>query len=629
MSLLFRCLVFILPLMLSTAAHARSLYWEDMQVQAQLRSDGSLHVIERQHYVFDGNWNGGERRFKVAWGQHLSLVRVSRIDPDTQARFDLTAGDVNRVDHYKLKDNILRWRSRLPQDPPFHNTHLVYELEYIYTGILKAENETYLLNHDFAFRDRPGEFKHYSLTLDIDPAWRVLTTPFSTNVEETHLPPGVGVVLQARLQYQGVGVPASVPHVMPMSWRLALVGCLLVFLVLYLVGWLRHETGKGRFAPLRPITAINEDWLAANVFNQLPEQIGSLWDLETGAAEVAAMLARLTQEGKLKSHITEKYFWIFKQPVLHLELMVSREALSITERSLIDKLFPFGSKTDTDYIRKHYRSRGFDPASTIRRRLQGDKLKTKYSKNRDRSRKLTVITYLAALACAVIGLILGHVEDMFFVGAGIFIALLGIIAFLFKAQRLQFEVEAPRYVLVKTLIAYLVLAVPVCGWILSGFAAPAIWYGLMAIFILAGLYAYILDSSRTGIDPEYVALRKALCAARRYFKHELSQATPRLRDAWYPYLIAFGLDASIQKWFRAFGGPLPTSTHTGFSSRGTATSASTWTGGGGSFGGAGASGAWSAAAASMAAGFSAPSSGSGGSGGGGGGSSGGGGGGGW
>lgn len=626
---LFRSLLFILTLFMSGALHARTLYWQNMQVHAQLRADGSLHVTERQHYVFDGYWNGGERRFNVGWGQQLTLVRVSRIDPVTQARTNLVAGDVKSVDHYTFKDNVLRWRSRLPSDPPFHSTHLIYELEYIYTGILRYENGTYLLKHDFAFGRRPGEFQHYLLTLDVDHSWRSLTAPLPARVEKTHLPPGVGVVLQARLQYQGLGVPAYVRRAIPLSWRVILVACFALFMLVYLIYWLRHETAKGRFAPLVPVSEIDEAWLSGHVLNRLPEEIGSLWDLQTGAAEVAAILARMTQEGKLKSYVTEKYFWIFKQPVLHLELAVQRSELPATEHKLINKLFPQGNRTDTDYLRKYYRRSGFDPAAAITNRLQGDRLKSAYAKKRDRSRRVTWVSYLAALICALIGLIQGNNESLFFVIPAVFIAIIGIIFFLFNAQRLLYEVEAPRRTLAKSLLVYLVLAIPVCAGIISGYATPAIWFVLMALLVLSGLYAYILDSSRTGIQPELVAMRKALCAARRYFLHELKQKQPCLRDEWYPYLIAFGLDDSVQRWFREYGSSLPLSSRSGLSSSHSAASSSNaaWTGGGGSFGGGGATGAWTAAAATMAAGISAPSSGSGG--GSGGGSSGGGGGGGW
>ena len=51
----------------------------------------------------------------------------------------------------------MRWRSRLPSDPEFSDTAIVYLLEYTLTGILLQRADGYLLDHDFAFPDRTGE----------------------------------------------------------------------------------------------------------------------------------------------------------------------------------------------------------------------------------------------------------------------------------------------------------------------------------------------------------------------------------------------------------------------------------------------------------------------------------------
>ncbi|MGQ0560873.1 MAG: hypothetical protein ACT443_03250 [Gemmatimonadota bacterium] len=37
------------------------------------------------------------------------------------------------------------------------------------------------------------------------------------------------------------------------------------------------------------------------------------------------------------------------------------------------------------------------------------------------------------------------------------------------------------------------------------------------------------------------ALRRTLAAARAYFVEQLDQKRPALEDAWFPYLLAFGL----------------------------------------------------------------------------------------
>jgi uncharacterized membrane protein YgcG len=136
--------------------------------------------------------------------------------------------------------------------------------------------------------------------------------------------------------------------------------------------------------------------------------------------------------------------------------------------------------------------------------------------------------------------------------------------------------------------------------------------------------------------PEALAVRRRLYHARRYFERELKQERPDLADAWFPYILAFGLSGALDRWSKAFGGEVGHSPAlAGGSSTwsGGGSSGGGWTGGGGQFGGAGASGAWAVAATGLAAGVAPPSSSGGGSGGGGGGggggSSGGGGGGGW
>jgi hypothetical protein len=40
-----------------------------MDVRAILDADGRLHVTESQAMVFTGDWNGGERIFRVSPGQ--------------------------------------------------------------------------------------------------------------------------------------------------------------------------------------------------------------------------------------------------------------------------------------------------------------------------------------------------------------------------------------------------------------------------------------------------------------------------------------------------------------------------------------------------------------------------------
>jgi len=67
--------------------------------------------------------------FRVFPGQSVDLVSVTRIGRDG-IRIPLVPGDLTDVDQWSWTGGkTLRWRSRLPTDPPFARTEKVYEIE--------------------------------------------------------------------------------------------------------------------------------------------------------------------------------------------------------------------------------------------------------------------------------------------------------------------------------------------------------------------------------------------------------------------------------------------------------------------------------------------------------------------
>src|SRR5262245_23479395 len=69
----------LLSVALPGAAFAqRRLYWDALDVTARLDAGGELHVTETQTIVFNGDWNGGERRFTVRPRQQLHFEGMSR-----------------------------------------------------------------------------------------------------------------------------------------------------------------------------------------------------------------------------------------------------------------------------------------------------------------------------------------------------------------------------------------------------------------------------------------------------------------------------------------------------------------------------------------------------------------------
>jgi uncharacterized membrane protein YgcG len=174
----------------------------------------------------------------------------------------------------------------------------------------------------------------------------------------------------------------------------------------------------------------------------------------------------------------------------------------------------------------------------------------------------------------------------------------------------------------------------VIGFVLLAARVPLLPLQFVGLALIAlGFLNSVFNFMRCKDSPEALQIRRRLASARRYFEHELSKQSPQLKDEWFPYLLAFGLGAHMDRWFKAFGAESAAMMgRRSGSSHGSASGASSggWSGGGGTFGGAGATGSWASAVGGIASGVTAASSSSGGSsGGGGGGSSGGGGGGGW
>lgn len=631
-----RALLFFAMLLAASVAQSRSLYWPALEVEAHLDADGRLHVTETQTYIFDGDWNGGERTFDIRAGQSLQLDGVDRVDGANS--LPLTRGDLDVVDGYDLVDGAtLRWRSRLPEDPPFENTPLTYRIRYTLSGILSGRDNHFTLAHDFAFPDRQGVIQTFMLHFTIDPVWHGLDSP--QDVELHDLAPGQGVILRGELDYQGATAPAAVV-VPPPPWlgegALAL---LMAGLIALLLRFLVSERKLGRIGGLTPLDAIDPAWLDQTVFALPPEVIGAAWDGDVGAPEIAAILAALAHEKKIETSVERRFL---RKPRLSMRLLVDLDSLDSLDslggyrRAVVKKLFFDGrTETDTDAVRDHYRKSGLDLASLIRDpvELQLDRLPDWPVKNERTNWRFDGLTLLAALVLLVVAAFLGNDNDVMFVIAAIFG---GLFLLPFGAAVARFHTRA---------ITGLAWRIPLVLMWWAPLVAESVFFMLNATdyllhpLTLAALVAWhlagfnlILDALRTDETPEKIAARKKLYSARAYFKRELRSRTPRLDDDWFPYLLAFGLGPNVDSWFRTYGakgsgtGALTSldSTSTG-GSRG-----SSWTGGGGSFGGAGASGVWASAAAAVGAGVSAPSSSSSsGSSGGGGSSSGGGGGGGW
>ena len=608
----------------SPAASARTLHWRSVEVQATLDGDGVLHVLERQNIVFDGDWNGGERRFRLEPGQQLALAGVTRIDPETGAKTPLVDGSLSQVDGYSFVDpKTLRWRSRLPSDPPFSSREIDYLLDYSLSGILEKRGGAYRLNHDFVFPERDGAIEHFTLDLTLDPSWKA-GSPLPGHWEAGPLPPGRGFVVSASLRSTRSVAPAAARSVPMMADRglatLLIAVAILIFGVHY---WL-HDRARGRFAPLPPVSEVDHAWLKSNVFDLLPEEVGTAIDDDVGSPEVAAVIARLVAEKKLKSETTSPASG--EKPTLRLTRLAADRDFQGYEKALVDGLF-FGEKSVTpDDVRAHYKSSGFNPSQLIEKDLR-EKLAAKGAFSdtfKPAAAWRSLLLFLAGLGLGLATLRHPAATDgravFIFLFASAFCAGLGVM--LAKRSSESFRPFGPAL-----LFGVALVLVP---WMIAARLLPADYsptlFGAFTFLTLTYVSsAFHMAMSRDGAAR--MERRRRLATAKRYFQEQLKGAHPKLEDSWFPYLLALGLGSGVDRWSKSFGGASSAMAgSTSFGSSSSTGSSEGWTGGGGSFGGAGASAGWAAAVGGFSAGVAAPSSSSGG---GGGGSSGGGGGGGW
>lgn len=613
----------------------RTLHWRTIDVEARLDAAGRIHVRETQTIVFTGDWNGGERRFDIRPRQDLDFQSIHRVD-STGATHAMRSGDLSVVDGYDFTNRTtLRWRSRLPTDPPFTGTPITYVIEFAIDGAMQRSGDDFVLDHDFAFADRAGVIEQLTVRLSLDDTWQA-TQPFAGTWTAANLPPGEGFVVRVPLRHAGTAPAPEVSEGAGTAER-ALIGLVVLgLLVSFGRRLVRREREAGRLDPLPPIHEIDRAWLEQHVLSQLPEVVGAAWDNSTNEPEVAATLARLAGDGRMASRV-EPARGIFGQPTLHLTLLAPRSRFHGYERTLIDALFESGAtETDTASIRERYKKTGFDPASKIRKPIE--RVVASLIPAPSQARAPFAPTALALLG----GVILMGVgiqrepADAPLALIGMPVALVAYLTAVVGAVTWRNRVHdvgrgAGGFIVPQAIVVGVLL------WILATGVTLAGTLTLLGLaFVVVGLANSVANQARSRESRDRIAYRRRLAAARAWFAAELKRPVPALEDAWFPYLIAFGLGKDMDRWFRAFGAAGDAMLHHqgGSSSSGSSHGGSSggWSGfgGGGGFSGGGASASWTTAAHGLAAGVASPSSGgSGGGGGGGGGSSGGGGGGGW
>lgn len=610
------CLMLSVLLTLSLPCIAlaqRELHWDRLDVEARLDAAGRLHVTETHAMVFTGDWNGGERKFNIRPQQQLTFTRISRLS--AAGRRDLHEdSSLLNIDDYAWTDaRTLRWRSRLPTDPPFAGTAITYALEYQLSGILVKRGDRYVLDHDFAFPDRNGTIDRFVLRLTLDPAWQPLS-----EVQKVYMASGLAsghrFVLTIPMRYAGSGQPAAREGPSPASIAMALL-ILLGATALAMLGFFWREESWGRFVPVTT-NQIDDRWIAEHILKYPAEVVGAAWDDSIGTPEVVALIARLVREGKLESEVAGNGSG---KPSMTLRLKVDRSTLDGHERTLVDALFFDGrTESSTEDVRSHYSDRGFNPIEVIRSELDARVQLLLESGDSPGPNGLTsAMLFLACAAMLAGAWYLGGTDG----ATPFFLAIAALaVAGIARIPGVVFRTRMDwgRKAALLSFLPAMAFAAATAAFLWRSVGRSDIDLSLLMVVASVALSLWVTNFSIRGMKSRpsraAVALRKKLTAARAFFSAELRRPQPALRDDWYPWVLAFGLGEQADAWST---GPAATTTSTdrptfqseSASSDSSAPARPEWTGfGGGRSGGAGGGAAWSAAAVGMAASVPSPAS---------------------
>jgi hypothetical protein len=230
-----------------------------------------------------------------------------------------------------------------------------------------------------------------------------------------------------------------------------------------------------------------------------------------------------------------------------LKRLVPLAQFSSYDHELVKKLF-FGAsdETDTDRVRAHYRSSGFrtrresskpffqqklDALPELRRQVgqaldvaAGAPLPSRPRRRHPGSRRLPPDR---SGQCDRDG---DRPLDPVGVAAGC--------AYAYQGAWIATSWMSPLFLWAPLLLLYL-------AWLGYRDPSPAVPWRVAGVFLMRlaiVITVFLLIQTRSG--PKRIARRKALVAARRYFRRELGRTEPRLSDAWFPYVVAFGLTST-------------------------------------------------------------------------------------
>ncbi|MDD4179917.1 MAG: DUF2207 domain-containing protein, partial [Candidatus Margulisbacteria bacterium] len=336
----------LLPLLLLTAAGAKSLYWERIDVDIYINQDSSVDVTEKQAYVFTGDYNGGYREIKLSGFDSLSDIRVAEGEVEYQRgnldkyHFTVTGGRGTKM---------IKWRSRWPDEPPYDQTPKTFTINYKIHGLITYQKDFDELYWKAIFEERESMVNRATVRLHfpapVDPdklkinlytaaqgsVWKVFDdrTIYFAGSElypnqqfeiKVDFPPGlVKKVFSIKRFFR--------ENITPYLAFLVAGLTLLVMSFLYI--------RLGRDYEIKGVPR------AVNVppSDLAPALAGTVIDEETGMKEIVATIIDLARRGHIEITETVEKVWVFTTREFEFKLKKTGAGLADFENRVIKGLF--------------------------------------------------------------------------------------------------------------------------------------------------------------------------------------------------------------------------------------------------------------------------------------------------
>ena len=340
-------------------ARHRSLYWDRIDVEIIILPDGNIDVTETQEYVFNGAWNGGLRKIDIS--RIDGITNISLAEPGIPYK----RGPINKKYHYavskKLNSVEIKWRSRLPREAPYSNTHKTFILKYRALGAVRFHRKYDELYWKAIFEERASIVRYaravvrFPESVKITPAnfsvtlysraegahWEMKPEENAIYFEGRNVQPGQRFEIRIKFpkgicQYEPTlsnTLKYNIFPILPIA-----VPLLSIIITLGIMIYLYHRFGRDyEFFG-------NRSYYRSPPGELKPGVAGTLVDEKAGMREIVATLFDLARRGYIEiiEEQPEK-LWIFKRREHLLRIKKDWEnddELDSYERYLLDHIFP-------------------------------------------------------------------------------------------------------------------------------------------------------------------------------------------------------------------------------------------------------------------------------------------------